>query len=472
MNLAFKEVFGDARPTLPLQDSGNIVCGNATRLDWEQVCPKEQGVEVYILGNPPYLGARMQNSEQKADLSRIFSGVNGHKNLDYIACWFMKGAEYIEGSTSQLAFVSTNSVSQGEQVALLWPHIFSKDLEISFAHQSFKWANNAKGNAGVICIVVGLRGKSNKRKFIYKNNTQTIASEINAYLKSAPNVFIYRRSKPISELPALVFGSMPNDGGHLILSKEERDDLISRNGESVKKFIKKYMGAQEFLKGIQRWCLWIEDDAIDEALAFEEIKKRIYAVKENRLNSRRSATNDLASVPYKFGHIAHKSGTALMVPSATSERRDYIPIGMFDESTVINNLAHAIYSVDSYIFCLLSARMHMVWIKAVAGRLKTDYRYSGAICYNNFPVPSLTEDQKCNLEEHVFKVLDEREAHSEKTMAELYDPDTMPEELRIAHHEMDLAVEQCYRARPFKTDEERLEYLFKLYEEMTAAESK
>jgi hypothetical protein len=381
----------------------------------------------------------------------------------------LKGAIFISGSSSKLAFVSTNSITQGEQVALLWPLIFAKEIEICFAHKSFKWSNSAKGNAGVICVVIGLSVQSSGKKVVYSSGISQEVSRINAYLRVAPDVFIYRRSSPISKIPQLVFGNMPNDGGHLILSKIEKEQFVKLSDGRAEKYIKKYMGAKEFLQGTQRYCLWIDDESLSDAMSIDCIKERIESVAENRLNSKRPATCDLASNPHKFGYISHKNGDAILVPSATSERREYIPIGLVDDDTIINNLAHAIYNVEPYVFALISSRMHMVWIKAIAGRLKSDYRYSGAICYNNFPVPEFSTVQRELLEDIVFSVIEERERYPEKTMAQLYDPEKMPTVLRELHRSMDLAVDNCYRSKMFNGDDERLEYLFKLYEEFLNA---
>lgn len=470
MNLESKKVLGQAPVSLPLKEGANVVCGNATRVDWEGVCPKDEGDEIYVLGNPPYLGARMQNEKHKADMSAVFGKLKGANSLDYIACWFWKGAQYIRRINAQLAFVSTNSICQGEQVALLWPHILKDNLEISFAHQSFKWSNNAKGSAAVICVVVGVCTHAEENPcYIYSIGMKRTVGRINAYLSAGSDIYIYRRSSPLSNLPELVFGNMPNDGGHLLLTKPEKDKLlVSQPKAGI--FIRKFVGAQEFMQGGQRWCLWIKDEELNEALSLNEVKERLNAVRETRLKSKREATRNLATIPHRFGHIAHKYGTALIMPSATSERREYVPVGFIDDDTIISNLAHAIYGGQPHIMGLLSSKMHMVWIRAIAGRLKSDYRYSGAICYNNFPISDLTEAQKQTTTMHVFEVLEEREKHPEKTMAQLYDPDKMPDGLREAHHQLDLAVDRLYRNKPFSSDEERLEHLFKLYEVMIVKE--
>lgn len=469
MNMAFREVFGDAKPTLPLQSGGNIVCGNATRIPWESVCPKDPAHETYILGNPPYLGGKLQSIAQKNDLEFVAKSLGSFKNLDYIACWFIKAANYSVNSNVEFSFVSTNSICQGEQVDLLWPFIFNQNLEILFAYQSFKWANNAKNNAGIICVVIGIGNKSKEKKVLFSENGARKVENINPYLSASKNIIVKKQIFKNSVLPDIYFGSMPRDSGYLVLDKEERLSLISKY-PLANRFILKYIGSQEFIRGELRYCLWINDEDFDDAYSIPEIKRRIDLVKTARSESNADSTKEYASKPYRFVQISYKKKPSIIIPSVSSERREYIPIGFVDSDTVISNLAFAIYDPESYIFAVISSRMHMTWVRTVAGRLKTDYRYSSSLCYNTFPFPDISAQQKEMLEEHVFRVLDEREKHPEKTMAQLYDPDKMPTGLRQAHHDMDMAIEQCYRTKPFTNDEERLEYLFKLYEEMIAKE--
>ncbi len=470
MNVKFEEVFGQTNPTLPLKEGGNIVCDNATRISWEDVCPKDKNAEIYILGNPPYQGARRQDEQQKADLSHVFSEFKTYKNLDYISCWFWLGAEYIQGNNSKIGLVSTNSICQGEQVSLLWPFIFNKEVEIGFCHQSFKWTNNARNNAGVTCVIVGLQSQKEKLKEIYSDGICKKVKSINAYLTEGNQTIVGRRNKPLSSnLNHMPKGNMPYDGGHLILDETEKNDLIS-NYPTAKKFIKKLVGAKEFIHSLKRYCLWIEDNSLNEALAISPIKERIEKVKKMRLDSSDTAANRLAERAHQFREINQTKTSSIVVPSATSERRKYIPMGFVNDDTIVSNLAFVIYDAEPYLFGILSSKIHLAWVKSVSGQLETRIRYSSALCYNTFPVPDLTEKQKETITTHVYNVLEEREKHSEKTMAELYDPDKMPDGLREAHHHLDLAVERCYRSKPFTSDEERLEYLFKLYEDMTAKE--
>ncbi|MEA1915985.1 MAG: DNA methyltransferase [Campylobacterota bacterium] len=469
MNLEFYKAFGRTSPALPLQDGGNIVHGNATRLDWESVCPKENGDEIYILGNPPYLGTRNQEKEHKSDMLYVFKGIKNYKSLDYIACWFYKASSYIKDFKAEYAFVTTNSISQGDQVSIFWPLMIENHLEISFAHQSFKWTNNAKGNAGVTVVIIGIRNINNDIKLLFSNNIKKVVFNINYYLVESSNMVLGRKSSSISGLPKMIKGSIPADGGHLILDKSEQENL-SQN-LILKPIIKKFIGAQEYIKGIERWCLYINDTNISTIENIPSIKKRLNGVIKMRLESSKKATNKLAETPHLFAEDRHYDEPCIIIPCTTSERRDYIPIGFLDKDPVVYASAQAIYNAEAWIFGVVSSRIHMTWMRAIAGRLKTDYRYSSALVYNTFPFPNITKKQKEEITDFVFNVLDEREQHSEKTLAQLYDPNKMPQDLKEAHHQLDLAIEKCYRNRPFENDEERLEYLFKLYEEMIKKES-
>jgi hypothetical protein len=460
--------YGRAKPILPLKEAGHITQGNATRLDWKTICPIDLGDEVYILGNPPYLGSRNQDAAQKEDMKFVFR--KDYKSLDYVSCWFYLGANYIKGFNAQIALVSTNSICQGEQVAITWPRILNENIEIGFAHQSFKWTNNAKGNAGVTVIVLDLRNSSNKPKYIFNNGLKKEVNNISPYITETNSIYINRQSKPISKLPNITFGSMPNDGGNLILDEIEKNKLANEFPNSIH-FIKNYMGGQDFLKGQNRYCLYIEDTDLEEALKIEEIRKRLKKVKEQRLKSTEASTREKANKPHQFYFVAHQDSDSIIIPSTTSERREYIPIGFLTSKTVISNSAQAIYDSEPWIFGMVSSKIHMVWVKSVGGKLKTDYRYSSSLCYNTFPFPTISEKQKEQINLHVFEVLDERAKYPEKTLSQLYDPDKMPKGLKDAHHQLDLAIERCYRLKPFESDVERLEYLFKMYEEMTTKNS-
>lgn len=469
MNQEFFKAFGRTKPALPLEQTGSIVHGNATRVDWEMVCPKNEGDEIYILGNPPYLGARMQNLEQKDDMTHAFKGFKNYKNLDYITIWFVKGADYIRNHNAQFAFVSTNSICQGEQVALLWPAIFDKNLEIGFAHTSFKWNNNAKANAGVTVIIVGIRNNSKAEKHLFSENRKYAVNNINPYLSNAQNSIVDIRSKALSNFPKMSFGNMPNDGGGLIVETLEKEKIVSEYPNS-EKYFKKLLGSLEFIRGSERWCLWIESEESKDSIEIPFIAERIEITRKHRLSSKDAGTNKLAERSYQFRDLNVAKAHSIIIPRVSSENRNYIPIGFLENDVIISDSAQAIYDPETYLFSVLTSNIHMTWVKAVGGRLKTDYRYSSQLCYNTFPFPPLNSTQKQELEQCVFRILEGRENHSEKTLAQLYDPDKMPEGLREAHRLNDLAVERCYRSKPFDNDEERLEYLFMMYEKMIAEE--
>ncbi len=469
MNLEFKAAFGSAPAALPLKDGAKIICGNALRKDWQSICRAEEGFEIFVLGNPPYYGARKQTVEQKADVVCVAGSLDGHKNLDYIACFFLKAAAYVRQTNAAVAFVATNSICQGEQVALLWPHIL-KDLEFHFAYQAFKWANSAKANAGVTCVIIGIRQPRNQPKRLFGKSVVRIVGNINPYLVAGRNVFVHKRRSSISAMPPCDFGNMPNDGGGLMLRPDERDSLLGSH-PSAGKFVRRLLGTEEFIDGKGRFCLWISDADLREASKIRFIAGRIAAVRAHREDSDREATKRLAARSHQFGEIRHQEGIALLVPLHTSENREYIPIGFITSAAIITNSAIAVYQAEPGVFGIVSSKMHMVWSRAVAGGLETRIRYSSSICYNNFPCPELNAAQREKIAQCAETVLIAREHHPEKTIAWLYDPETMPADLLAAHRSLDDAVEQCYRAKPFTSDEERLEYLFSEFERMTAAEA-
>jgi type I restriction-modification system DNA methylase subunit len=469
MNVEFFNEFGRTNPTLPLQEAGQIVCGNACRLDWEMVCPKNEGDEIYILGNPPYLGYSVQSQEQKYDMSIVFKDFSEYKSLDYISCWILKGARYIKKSNTQFAFVSTNSICQGEQVSLLWPSVINEQLEISFAHTSFKWTNSAKQNAGVSVIIIGVRNELRRPKYLFKNGLKLESQNINGYLIDAQNIYIQSRKTTISELPRIGYGSSALDGGFLIFSKSEINEIINQHPQ-LTKYFKKIIGSQELIKGIERYCLWIDNDDLDIIGNNPFIKSRLDLVKQFRLTSKRQATFDLASNPHRFGEARFTEGKLIIIPKVSSENRQYLPLGFFEKDVVVMDKAFPIYNPETYVFSILSSRMHIIWLNNVGGKLKMDFSYSSSLVYNTFPFPPISTHRKEELTQCTFRILEEREKHPEKTLAQLYDPDKMPEGLKEAHRLNDEAVARCYRSTPFNSDEERLEYLFKLYEKMIQEE--
>ena len=470
MNSEFKEKFNLAIPLIPLKETGQIQVGNATRTDWNEVCPNDGG-EIYLIGNPPYKGGKSQGKEMKADYPFVFGGRPYSKDLDYIALWFIKGADYLEGTRAELAFVTTNSVVQGEHVGLMFPMIFDKGIEIGYAYTSFKWENNAKQNAGVTVVVINLRVKRTGSKFIFTEGLQIEANNINGYLADGPPVFVYRRTKPLSAtLPRMALGSMPKDGGHLILEPDQLGELLAEDAAATR-FVKRYVGSAEFINDIERYCLWIEDHELNHAQENAFIRRRLESVARWRGESVAATTANYAVYPNRFKQIAYKPTESIVVPAVSSERRQYVPIGYVGADTVVSNLAFVVYSAEPWLFTLLTSLIHNVWIRAVSGQLETRIRYGAYIVYNNFPVPPLSAAVKEQLTVAALRVLDVREYHCEKTLAELYDPDFMPDDLRAAHSQVDALVDSIYSKRGYETDEQRLSDLFAMYERMTAEEA-
>lgn len=462
MNREFDLKFSVSTPSLPLQNGGNIVHGNATRVNWEEVCPKNDGDEIYILGNPPYLGSSKQSKEQKDDMNFLFKNFKNYKTLDYIASWFYKGANYIRNINAKCSFVSTNSIAQGEQVSILWPNILKNDLEIGSAYQSFKWQNNAKDNAKVIVVIIEIRNICNKPKYIISNRIRKEVKNISYYLADTDNIIVKDKNRSFINNQVFERCGYIDKSDNLFFNENEYLELINQDYE-IKLFVRPLIGGQEMLKGINKYALWIPDNMYEKAISHTIIKKRIELTKTLRNNNK---------PPHQFNKMKESKNNILVAPRVSSKNRDYLPIKFFDRNTAINDSVIAIFDPEEFIFGIVSSKMHMVWIRTVAGRLKEDYRYSSNLCYNTFPFPNISQKQKDEITELVFAILDEREKHSQKTLAQLYDPDKMPEGLRKAHHNLDIAIEQCYRAKPFESDEERLEYLFKMYEEMKREEIK
>lgn len=465
MNNKFYSAFGVHVNALPLHPSGHIVCGNACRLDWNTICPHTAEDEVYVMGNPPYLGSSLQDEYQKEDMKYVFSKIKGWKNLDYISCWIYLGAVYVNNTKSRCAFVSTNSICQGEQVSLLWEPILLMGINLFFAYKSFKWKNNAKNNAGVTCTIIGLETKENVHQcFLIDEKTRYYVKNISPYLIATNNNFIiHKRSTSFCSVPRMDYGSKPADGGFLIMNQYEKDKL----NRIDLKFVKRYIGADDFINGINRYCLWISDEEYPQTLDSDFISNRIEAVRNMRIISKKEATKNDAVFPYRFSEIRYKESECIIVPRHSSERREYIPIGYLDAGTVVSDSAFAIYDAPKWLFAILTSKMHMAWVKTVGGRLETRYRYSAQLCYNTFPFPSINESRKAELENLAQEVLDIRDQHFDMTLGEMYNPETMPDDLKEVHHRLDLAVERCYRPEPFASDEERLECLFNLYVKMT-----
>lgn len=467
MNNKFHADFGVNVAALPLHNINQIKCGNACRVDWEEVCPHTKEEEVFVFGNPPYLGSKLQTNEQKDDIAHVFGKIKNSKILDYITIWFYLGAKYIKETKAEFAYVSTNSICQGEQVAVLWSLILSMNEEISFAHTSFKWANNAKYNAGVTVIVVGVSNKNKSTKHLYTTDKQISAPTINPYLSIGTSTIVHKEIHTPKGYPKLCFGCMPYDGGNLLMDSAEYEDFIAKY-PSDSHYLRLMYGSEEFINGKPRHCLWIDDNEAEDALRNEEIARRVERTRNLRLDSTDTSCLKLAERPYQFREHPDLDREKIIIPSVSSERRKYIPIGYLDKGTVVSNLAFAIYDASLWLFGILTSAMHMTWVRTVGGRLKTDYRYSAGLCYNTFPFPTIPDTKKSEIEEAATNVLLARANYPEKTLADLYDPEKMPEDLREAHEELDRIVESCYPGAPFPNDEARLECLFRLYEKMTA----
>lgn len=479
MNIKLRDEINNAvRPTLPLQHAGAIVCGNALRLDWEKILPHKKDDEVYLFGNPPYLGSSMQNKEQKDDMEFVFKNVlKKYKNLDYISCWFFLGKYYIRNTKAKFAFVSTNSIFQGEQVGLLWPSILS-EVYINFAYHSFKWSNSAKNNAGVTVVIVGFTNNSTENKYIYSGTRRVNVRNINAYLIDGPNVIIPRTSHVLNYLPKMIKGSQPSDGGGLILSKVEGENIKDKVSSQI---LRKYIGAKDYLNGDFRYCLWMNKKSFQDNQDNPIIKSHIEKVKKFREHAKSQAARDGSKKSWEFlqrgeyvkayGENLDKSKMTIIVPRVTSGSRQYVPFGLVDSSVIIADSAMAIYNAQLWILGLLESKIHMVWLQNVGGRLKQDYRYSAGLVYNTFPIPKLSTRRKNEIEQLVLNILDIRE-EERGTLAELYgsplaekNPKSMNPRLLKAHQELDEVVDRAYKANGFKDDNERLALLLEMYGE-------
>ncbi|MCT7512162.1 class I SAM-dependent DNA methyltransferase [Aliarcobacter cryaerophilus] len=470
MNMMISEHFGQYFVRLPLKKSANIVHANSLQISWEDVISKEK--LTYILGNPPFIGKQLQNKEQKDDMARIFNKVQGAGVLDYVTAWYLKASKYIQDTKIKVAFVSTNSIVQGEQVAILWKELFSNyGIKIHFAHQTFNWSNEAKSNAAVHVVIVGFASfdTTNKKIFEYENIKaeahEKIVKNITPYLVEGDDIVIEKRRKPICDVPNISFGSMPNDGGNFLLTDEEKEELIKQEPLS-EKYIKPLLSASEFLNGKNRWCLWLEYLNPNDLKSMPLVKQRVENVKKLREESSRETTKKLAEYPTLFGEIRQPKTEYIGIPLNTSGNRIYIPFGYFPKDFISNNTMSVVAKSSLFHFGVLASIMHMSWIKYICGRIKSDYRYSNELVYNNYPFPkNVSEKQKKAVEEKAQNVLNIRSQFSDCSLADLYDPLSMPPNLKKAHQELDKAVDNCYGSKLFKNDKERIEFLFGLYEE-------
>jgi hypothetical protein len=471
MNIKISVEFGEYFVRLPLKKSANIHNVNALRTDWETIVQKDQ--LSYILGNPPFSGKHLQDEEQKKDMVNIFSKVKGAGVLDYVTCWYINAAQHIQNTNIKVAFVSTNSISQGEQVGVLWNELFSKyHIKIHFAHRTFKWSNEARGKAAVHVVIIGFANQDSVEKLLFEYNDINAephvrkASNISPYLVEASDIVITKTKIPICKVQKMQWGNKPVDGGNLILSNKEKEELIEAEPRA-KKYVKRLISAKEFLNGIDRWCLWLVNTGPTELKTMPLVIERVKKVQEMRMNSVDPGANELAKYPTTFRDKRNPS-SYILIPSTTSENRKYIPIGFFGKNEIAHNSCHMVADGNLSTFGILNSEMHMTWVKYVCGRLESRYRYSNDIVYNNFPWPeNPTDKQIKTVEEKAQKVLDVRKEFPDSCLADLYDPLTMPPALVKAHQELDKAVDLCYRPQPFPNETKRIEFLFGLYEKYT-----
>lgn len=485
---------------LPLRNENWITCHNALRIDWLSVCPptgtgvklqaddlfespldqaeidfQNEGGETFICGNPPYKGSQSQDDEQKGDLEAVFEGTPvSWKGIDYVGGWFMKASRYCRSTSASFAFVSTNSICQGKAVASLWPSLLGSDFEIGFAYTSFKWANLASYNAGVTVVIVGITRKDGlkKRLFVSSASDSIETREvkyINAYLVAGPEIYVEPRNENLGGLNLMAFGNMPIDGGFLSFTREEVESADLPQ-EILTRYVRRIYGAAEYIRGIDRYCLWIDDADATSASKVPVIKARLNEVRNFRRASKRPATRELADQPHRFGWIAQTGNEVITIlPRILSERREYITVGQEPAGTLTTDQAYALYDAPLWNMAIIASRLHLVWVTTVCGKLKTDIRYSNTLGWNTFPVPTLTEKNKADLTRSAEDILLSREHHFPATIADLYDPEKMPADLRAAHERNDEVLERIYIGRRFKNDTERLEKLFDLYTKMTAA---
>jgi hypothetical protein len=472
MNQKVGEAFGQPVLRLPLKKSAKIVVGNALQTDWNSVLPAKRCS--YALGNPPFVGKQFMTEAQQADMEHVCGHIKGHGLLDYVTAWYLTAAAYLKDTSARAAFVSTNSICQGEQAATLWPSLLAAGVHIHFAHRTFQWMSEARGKAHVHVVIVGFAMRNGRGKTIIdygddeSSPTATPVTRINPYLVEGPNVVVVSRTETLCDVPPIVFGSMPNDGGHLLLSDDEKRTLL-RAEPAARPFIRRFYGSEEFINGINRWCLWLVDCAAADLRRMPEVMKRVAAVKKHRLASARETTRGLAETPALFGEIRQPRTKYLLIPSVSSESRRYIPIGFCKPDVVASNLALVVPRATPFHFGVLTSEMHMAWVRQVCGRLESRYRYSNKLVYNNFPWPqSVSDKQKAAVESAAQAVLDTRDQFKGQTLADLYDPLAMPKALRDAHADLDRAVDKCYRPAPFASERARVEYLFDLYQRLTA----
>ncbi|MGB8982891.1 MAG: DNA methyltransferase, partial [Anaerolineales bacterium] len=478
MNNRLSAAFGKAFARIPLQKSPHIHCADALEMDWGDVLPPE--LCSYILGNPPFVGQSFQSTIQRGQMRRTIGGNGRGGSLDYVAAWFITAASYLRKGAARVGFVATNSITQGEQVAQLWPLLFRDQLEITFAHRTFEWESEAKGKAHVHCVILGLARQEleppKKRLFSYSNirkdPTETAVQTLSPYLLDASrlkdrHLVVRERNEPLCDVQSMRMGCKIVDGGHFIFDELEREKFLRTEPQSAD-FMRPLLGSKQYINGGKRWVLNLENVAPDILRAMPLIMERISRVKEFRLKSKKDKTRELALTPTRFEVRTVPSTPFIAIPEVSSERRDYVPIGWLSPPITPSNLLHALQNAEQWHFAMLTSAMHMSWLRHIGGRLKSDFRYSIGLVYNTFPWPEIDENAKARLTLLAQAVLDARASHPNATLADLYDPDVMPPNLRKAHRELDIAVDRLYRKEPFSSDRERAEHLFTLYEKLTS----
>jgi hypothetical protein len=473
MNMLVSNEFGQYFVRLPLKKSAKIVHGDALETDWENIISKSE--LTYILGNPPFIGSKIMTQIQRNSVVKEFDNIQGAGVLDYVTAWYIKSAKYIQNTKIKVAFVSTNSIVQGEQTSILWGQMFNKyKIKIHFAHRTFKWSNEAKGNAAVYCVIIGFANYDTTNKSIFeyediKGEAHEIkAKNINPYLIDAKDIFIGKRRKPICQIPEISFGSMPNDGGNFLFTDEEKIEFIQQDPKA-EKFFKPLISAHEFLNGHKRWCLWLKNANPTELKETKFVTERIENVRKLRAESNREATKKLSAYPTLFGEDRQPQNDYVLIPRHSSENRKYIPMGFFEENSIASDSCSFIPNAKLYHFGILMSTIHMTWVKNMCGRIKSDYRYSNELVYNNYPFPENPSEKTIkSIEEKAQKVLDARLQFPTSSLADLYDPLTMPPALVKAHNELDKAVDLAYRPQAFTSEANRMVFLFELYEKYTA----
>ena len=481
MNMRISEEFGQYYIRLPLTKSATIVHGNALRTDWQSLLPEPKvGEEIlrysFIIGNPPFLGHHYQNAAQKEDMVAVFFKVNGAGVLDYVSAWYLKAAQLIQGTTTKVAFVSTNSIAQGEQVGLLWGLLFAQyHIKIHFAHRTFKWNNEAKGNAAVHVVIIGFANFDVADKRIYEYESiggephELRVSNINPYLVDGRDIVLHNRSQPLSAVPQMIWGNKPTDGGNLLFDSSVEKDAFLVKEPNAERWIRPFISGEDFIKGRFRYCLWLKNIAPNELSALPEVKKRVEEVRKMRLASKAEATRRKAGTPTIFAQIAQPDSDYLAIPEVSSERRMYIPVAFVASDVIASNKIQMVPDATLWHFGIITSMMHMTWMKYTCGRMKSDYSYSNTVVYNNFCWPQTpTEKQVKAVESAAQRVLDVRASFVGSSLADLYDPLTMPPALIKAHQDLDRAVDLCYRPQAFPNEARRIEYLFDLYEQYTA----